>query len=111
MKSPILEAQCAEDGFQIQSPICGANFSNIISITEVSVSERKTEVDFIFNLLNINLKKKSFHNSIDWCKGLFSSVSPTMAGGKFQIYSVQINGKCFYETLTPLCMIWSLVPM
>ena len=31
-------------------------------------------------------------------QGLFSSVSLTMAGENFQIYSVQITGKCICET-------------
>ena len=41
MKSPTPEGKCAEGVFQIQSPICGVNFSNNISITQVRVNERK----------------------------------------------------------------------
>ena len=41
MKSPTPEAKCAEVVFQIQSPICGANFSNNISTTQARVDERK----------------------------------------------------------------------
>ena len=41
MKSPTPEAKYAKGVFQIQSPICGVNFSNDISITLVRVSERK----------------------------------------------------------------------
>ena len=35
MKSSTPEAQCAEDVFQIQSPICGVNFSNNVLIIQV----------------------------------------------------------------------------
>ena len=50
-------------------------------------------------------------------RALTSSEYPTMNGENFQIYNVQITGKCIYETsLTlpacpppPLGMIWSLV--
>ena len=48
MKFPTPEAQCAEGVFQIQSPICGVNFSNNISITQVRVNERETELDSTF---------------------------------------------------------------
>ena len=41
MKSPTPEVKCAKGVFQIQSPICGVNFSNNISITQVRVNERK----------------------------------------------------------------------
>ena len=41
MKSPTPEAKCAKDVFQIQSPICGVNFSNKISITQMKNNERK----------------------------------------------------------------------
>ena len=34
-------------------------------------------------------------------RALSSSVSPTMFGDNFQIYSVQITGKCICETPTP----------
>ena len=30
---------------------------------------------------------------------LFSSEYPTMIGEKYQIYNVQITGKCIYETI------------
>ena len=43
MKSPTTEAQCACI-FKIQSPICGANFSNNISITQLRVNERRTNL-------------------------------------------------------------------
>ena len=42
MKFPTLETKCAEGIFQIQSPICGVNFSNNVSITQVRVNERKS---------------------------------------------------------------------
>ena len=51
-------------------------------------------------LKTINLKDKSFHNSIDGL-GLLSRVSPTMAGEKFQFKSVHINGKCIRQTFPP----------
>ena len=35
-----------QDVFQIQSPICGVNVSNNMSITHVKVSERKTDLNF-----------------------------------------------------------------
>ena len=48
MKSPTPEAKCAEGVFQIQSPICGVNFSNNISITQVRVNESKNLLDSTF---------------------------------------------------------------
>ena len=48
MKSPTPEAQCAEDVFQIQSPICDVYFSNNISIPQVRVNKRETELDSTF---------------------------------------------------------------
>ena len=44
MKSPAPEKKRAKGVFQIQSPICGVNFSNNISITQVRVNERKTNL-------------------------------------------------------------------
>ena len=41
MKSPTQEEKCVEGVFQIQSPICGVNFSNNISTTQIRVSQRK----------------------------------------------------------------------
>ena len=41
MKSPTPQAECAKAVFQIQSPICSANLSNNISITQVKVNDRK----------------------------------------------------------------------
>ena len=41
MKSPTPETKCAKVVFQIQSPIFDINFSNNISITQVTVNERK----------------------------------------------------------------------
>ena len=41
MKPPTPQAKFAEGGFQIQSPICSANLSNNISITQVKVNDRK----------------------------------------------------------------------
>ena len=42
----IWKTSSAEDVFQIQSPICGANFSNNISIAQVRVNERKPNLTF-----------------------------------------------------------------
>ena len=36
MKSPTLEALCTKDVFQIQPPISGANFSNNISVPNIT---------------------------------------------------------------------------
>ena len=52
MKSPTLEAKCAEGVFQIQSPICGVNFSNDILTTQVRVNERKTNLTRLLKPLN-----------------------------------------------------------
>ena len=48
MKSPTPEASCTEGVFQTQSCICGVNFLNNISITQVKVNERETELDSTF---------------------------------------------------------------
>ena len=48
MKSPTSEDKCAKGVFQIQSPICGVNFSNNISITQVSVNERRLYTLFLY---------------------------------------------------------------
>ena len=48
MKSPTLEAQCADSVFQIQSAICDVYFLNNISILQVRVSKREAELDSIF---------------------------------------------------------------
>ena len=44
MKSITPKAQCAEGVFQIQSPICGAYFSNNISIPQVMINKSETEL-------------------------------------------------------------------
>ena len=41
MKSQSPEKKCAECAAQIQFPICDANFSNNISITQVRVNDRE----------------------------------------------------------------------
>ena len=61
MKSPVLEALCAKDVFQIQHPISGTNFSNDILIPHITDTTLKH-----LKLLTINLKEESFHNSIVW---------------------------------------------
>ena len=48
MKSPTPEAKYAKGVFQIQSPTCGLNFSNNISMTQVRVNERKNKLDSNF---------------------------------------------------------------
>ena len=52
MKSQTPEAYCAEGVFQIQSPICGANFSSNISTTQVRVNEKKTNLTQPLKSLN-----------------------------------------------------------
>ena len=49
------EAQCAEGVFQIQFPICGVNISNNISVTQIRVNERKTNLTPILKPLNHEL--------------------------------------------------------
>ena len=44
MKSPTQETKWAEGVFQIQSPICDVNFSNNISVNQVRVDVRKTNL-------------------------------------------------------------------
>ena len=48
MKSPTTEAWCA-GVFQIQFPVCGVNSSNNISMTQVRVNEKETELDPTFD--------------------------------------------------------------
>ena len=48
MKSPTPEAQCAEGVFQMQSSICDVYFSNNISILQVRINKRETEIDSTF---------------------------------------------------------------
>ena len=55
MKSPTPEAQCAEGVFQIQSPICGINISNNVSVTQVRVNERNTNLTQPLKSLNHQL--------------------------------------------------------
>lgn len=57
--------------------------------------------------LTINPIDKSFHNSIE--RSGFSREYPSMVRECFQIFSVQITGKCFSETPPPFDMIRSLV--
>ena len=45
MKSPTPETQYADGVFQIQSPICRANFSENILITQVRISEGESGLD------------------------------------------------------------------
>ena len=55
MISPAPEAKCAKSVFQIQSPICGVDFSNNMSITQVRVNERKNNLTLPLKLLNHQL--------------------------------------------------------
>ena len=66
MKYPAPEALCVKGVFQIQPLFL---------------------VHKLRNFLTINLKDKSFHNSMEWL-GLYLQASEY-----FQIYSVQITGK------------------
>ena len=49
MKSTTPEAQYAEGVFQIQPPICGVYFPNNISILQVRVNKRETELVLTFD--------------------------------------------------------------
>ena len=44
MKSPTPEVKCTKSVFQIQSPICGVNFSNNLSVNQVSSMRGKTNL-------------------------------------------------------------------
>ena len=55
-------------------------------------------------LKTINLKDKSFHNSIDGL-GLLSRVSPTVAGEKFQFTVFILLENAFVKLSLPPCMI------
>ena len=80
MKSWTLEAYCAENVFQIQPPICAVNFpSNMLK------SDR-TWHD-LWNFLTINLKNKSFHNSID-STGIYLQVYIPSRLAKFLWFTV-----------------------
>ena len=43
MKFPIPDRSSEGDVLQIQCPICDANFSNNIGVTQVRINERETE--------------------------------------------------------------------
>ena len=55
MKPPTPEIQCTEGIFQIQSPICDVYFSSNISIPQVRVNKRETELDSTFENDHISL--------------------------------------------------------
>ena len=104
MKSPTLEAWYAKVVFQIQLLICAVNVSTNISIPNVRVNMRKTEHDKIFEIsLIINLKDKSFHDSIE-CSWFYLQV--------YILYLVsRLLENTFVNFLLPLDKIWSLIPM
>ena len=52
MKSPTPETKFTKSVFQIQSPICGVNFSNNLSINQVSSIRGKTNFTRILKPLN-----------------------------------------------------------
>ena len=93
MKSPNPETQCPKDIFQIQSPICSVYFSNNLSIPQIRVNKRETELDSTSRINSTIILKIS--------SGFFSRMSTTMAGENFQIYTVQITGKWICETFPP----------
>ena len=76
-----------------------------IQITHQYLSQGQQEGNWtwldLWNHLTINLKEKSIHNSKDWLGFIFSSVSPTMAGERFQIYTVKITRTRIFETFLP----------
>ena len=49
---PTPETECAEGVFQIQAHICGIKFSSNISINEVRVNEKKTNLNQRLKPLN-----------------------------------------------------------
>ena len=105
MKSPSPDAYCATGVFKVQPPISCAKFSSKSGSTWGKLNTTKP-------LKPLNLSDKSFH-SFKELSGLCLQVSIPPVGESFQIYSVQITGKCIYET-TPqppptLNIIWSLV--
>ena len=61
MNFPAPEALCAKGGFQIQSCISGVNFSNNVSVPPYNMAQPLKPL----NLLTIDLKDGSFHNSIE----------------------------------------------
>ena len=48
MKSKTPETSCDEGVFQIQSPVCGVDFSNNIVLPKVRINDRETEFGLIF---------------------------------------------------------------
>ena len=48
MKSSTPKALCVEGVFQVQSPVCGVNLSNNISIPQVWVNKKETELEPTF---------------------------------------------------------------
>ena len=106
MKCPTPEEQCAEGLFQIQPPSCAVHYLNI----KVSTSEK---LNMTFEISKLSTSKinpsKILYRLV---RALSSSVYPMMVVENFQIYSVQITGKCICETF-PLSfgMIGSLVPI
>ena len=98
MKPLPLKALCAKGVFQIRLPISGVNFPNNISIPQLEPASRNWTLHNLWNLLTINFKDKSFHNSIEW-SGLYLHANIQPDGENFQIYSVKITGKCISVTL------------
>ena len=66
MKSQTLEAYCAKDVLQIETPICAVKCPS-------HMSESGWPWHSLWNFLTINLKNKSFHNFLDW-SGLYLQV-------------------------------------
>ena len=60
-------ALCAKVVFQFQPPISRVNFSNNISVPEITWHT-------FWNLLTIKLKDESIHDSIEW-SGLYPQVN------------------------------------
>ena len=59
MKSPSPEAQCAENVFRMQYPLCAISFTN--NISRSGWTRHK-----LWKLLTIYFKNKYCHNSVDW---------------------------------------------
>ena len=68
MKSRTPETQYAEGIFQMQYPICAANFTN-------KISRSSWPWHNLWKLLTINLRNKYFHNSLTGQGFIFKCIS------------------------------------
>ena len=100
MKFPTLEAHCAEDIFQIQSPICGVYFSNNMWISQARDKKKGNWTWLeLWKLSTINLEDKSFHNSKEWLGFNLKCVSHH-SWGKFSDLLCSNYWKMHFETFS-----------